>query len=874
MYSIKGDGIVIYSDVSPTESRKAASPKLTIGDNSAGSLEITLPSGNAGYDILERRTSEIVVYRDNVEVWSGRIISEKLDFWKNRVLTCEGELAYLNDTIQPQHKYFDDEHEEGITVGKFLEAVLDEHNKRFDNERYKFHIGETRIYNYDEILPEIVTDYETTLDCINKNIIERFQCHIRIEKINGKKYIGFVKEDAELSENTQTIRFGTNLLDFTKNWDLSELATVLIPRGMQLETEADENSDAFNKYVTLSDIPYEDMLEESEWGHYLRDKAGNLEHDENNNLIYVYDIEHDEEGNPVYKYKKDNNGYIPLETVDGKVTIRVDTNQNEFTEDNKIKKIVVEFLDYSENQNGVVVSKIETDGAYAVVYLSNEQGELYCLKDIYGHSEQVVDFSDAVDSIELIKNVRDYIQEQQFDKMVLEISAVDLRYLSEYAEPVKILDRMRCISYPHGMNTLFTVMELSIELDKPESAKYTLQKTVSFTPKQTSLLSGAISSVTAELQSPQSSVLLQARSDADKILREKTNGYVTYVTDTEGGRHSEALVVSSGRDYKHSDHFWIWNANGLGHYTKYVDDDGHETENPDPPEKDDVIGNWLNKYSLNVGMTMDGQIVANRITVGHMSADRVRTGVLVSQDGNVIWNLNYKGCDVTYDKRYEDEKGKEYYVTKTEYCEGGSLMIRNGSISLGTTSSKASDRFWDSAFYVDDSGNLHAEKGNIGGFTITASDIHNDKMTLDGWGLHLKDTISGVLTNVGYIGTSEWKEDSDLKNLAIRLEPDASAIVWAAKENKTSDTYKALLVYSTKTHDIYKKDTLTIHGNTDLSGFNLVNAWIDSDTVGVINGIIGDCILLSSGSIKSDGTIDTSMVRRVMIKKGFIVSYS
>ena len=130
MYSVKGDGIVIYSDISTTESRKAITPKLTIGDNSAGSLEITLPPGNAGYDILERRTSEIVVYRDNVEVWSGRIISEKIDFWKNRILTCEGELAYLNDTVQPQHKY-----EEGTTVEKFLNAVLDEHNKRFNDEK-------------------------------------------------------------------------------------------------------------------------------------------------------------------------------------------------------------------------------------------------------------------------------------------------------------------------------------------------------------------------------------------------------------------------------------------------------------------------------------------------------------------------------------------------------------------------------------------------------------------------------------------------------------------------------------------------------------------------------------------------------------------
>ena len=36
MYSIMGDGVMIYSDVSPTESRKADSPKLTLKDNAAG----------------------------------------------------------------------------------------------------------------------------------------------------------------------------------------------------------------------------------------------------------------------------------------------------------------------------------------------------------------------------------------------------------------------------------------------------------------------------------------------------------------------------------------------------------------------------------------------------------------------------------------------------------------------------------------------------------------------------------------------------------------------------------------------------------------------------------------------------------------------
>lgn len=40
----------------------------------------------------------------------------------------------------------------------------------------------------------------------------------------------------------QIIRFGDNLLDFTKNWDLTDLATVLIPRGATIEQESTEDS--------------------------------------------------------------------------------------------------------------------------------------------------------------------------------------------------------------------------------------------------------------------------------------------------------------------------------------------------------------------------------------------------------------------------------------------------------------------------------------------------------------------------------------------------------------------------------------------------------------------------------------------------------
>lgn len=839
MYSVKGDGILIYSDVSTTESRKASSPKLTLKDNAAGSLEITIPPGNAGYDTLLRMKSELIVYRDNKAEWYGRIIIEKTDFWNNRVLTCEGELAYLNDTHQPQYKY-----PAGTTVRTFLENVLSEHNKRYDDERYKFYIGESLIYNADEPLPEIVTDCEKTLDCINTNIIDRFECHIRIEHINGKKYVGFVKDEALFNENTQTIRFGDNLLDFTKNWDLTELETVIIPRGAKLETGSDEDSDAFDTYVSLGDIPNKSIPKKAEIGEYLRYKEGDnippefkvgdlvREVDENGEftgqLVYVYpDIPGE------WEYEEID-GYIVLERDGNDPTIRVDVNAS------RDDKRVVEFLDGDE-----VVAKIVTDGSYADVYLKNQNGEFYSLKDEYGWIENVVEFSDAENSVELLKKTRDYIQEHRFDQMELEVSAVDMQYLMGGAEPIKMLDRMRCISYPHGMNTLFTVTELSIELDRPDSAKYTLQKTLHYSPKQSSSLSGSMSVVAAELTSPNSTILTQAKSDADKTLREKTNGYVSLVTDTEGGRHSEALIISSGRDYKRSSHFWIWNSNGLGHYTEYGDDKYRPTV-----DKDDQTSKWLERYTLNLGITMDGAIVANRITVGHMSADRVRTGVLMSQDGNVVWNLNATDT-------YVAETGKTYL--------GGSLTMKKGSIALGTAKEFGK---WPGAFSVDDDGNLHAEKGNIGGFVIESDNIHNDRMLLDGEGLHM---YRDSRTDIGFLGISYWEQRPSYKSLAMNMENEGSAIWWSYRQRPSDDVFTVKLMYVAEKLENFKPNTLNalcdfyFHSNT------AYELWIDSDSGGANNGLNGTCILLTPDAINDDGTVDKRYAQKVTIKNGFVV---
>lgn len=892
MYTVKGDDIVIYSDVSATESRKAVSPKLTLKDSAAGSLSITLPPGNAGYDSLKLMTSEIIVYRDNEEIWAGRIVTEDRDFQNNRVLTCEGELAYLNDTIQPQKKY-----EEGTTVGEFLEELLENHNKRYTDERYKFYVDNAYIYNYNDTIDETVTDYENTLDCINTKIVKVFDCHMSIKNVEGKKYIKLVKEEATFNENTQVIRFGDNLLDFTKNWDLTDMGTVLVPRGAVLETtyeykkdktdttgnsyivkeiKSTEDSDALDTYVTLSDILRDVSIPElKEVGEYKRDADGKLDHDDDGNLIYVQQQETDESGNPIYKYKKDDNGYFWAEITelsDGSEvpTIRVkieNQNEDEETEITYTTEATVEFLEYDENGNGTVTSKIVTDGVYADVYLLSEDGELYSLATSFGRVEKVVEFSSVEDSVELIKQTRDYVKEHRFDQVSIEISAVDLRYLSDKYEPIHMLDRVRCISHPHAMDDLFTVTELSIQLDKADGAQYTMQKSIENVSNQ-ALISSDVSYASSEIESSHSDILTKAQSTAAKIIRESTNGYVSLVTDSENGKHSEALVISSGQDYTKSEHFWMFNINGLGHYTEYAG----STE--PTPDSDDIQKNW-GKYTLNLGLTMDGAIVANRVTTGHMSADRVRTGALVSQDGNVIWNLNATPQDIswesgTYTYTYTDEKGNEKTETivvkggTEENVGGGHMIIKKGQITLGTGGTGDNG----SKFSVNDNGELKAEYGIIGGFTIEKDNIHNSKMTLNNEGLILKNSSD----EMGRIGTTFLTNEDDKKVLVMNLEYGYAGIGWGVREGENAGSYSAVLFYANDDYEDYEAENFYMHRHLDLTGHTLKNANISGCSVN--GGLSGQYILLKPDAIKSDGTIDvnSNSTRTVTIQNGIIMA--
>lgn len=244
MFTVYADDICIYSDVSPSDKYKVINPTLTLADSAAGSFECTIPPGNAGYDKIDLFRTDIIVYEDKVDkdhiYWTGRVIKDEYDFYNKRKIYCEGALAFLNDTTQPPKEFL----VENTNVRSFLEELIRVHNSKVDSKR-KFEVGIVTMENY----IHRYTNYDTTLSCINEKLVNNIGGHIRVRYQNGGRFIDYLKDYPDAVD--QPIMFGKNLLDFSKTIDLTDIATVIIPRGARLDDQKNENLD---EYVTIESV--------------------------------------------------------------------------------------------------------------------------------------------------------------------------------------------------------------------------------------------------------------------------------------------------------------------------------------------------------------------------------------------------------------------------------------------------------------------------------------------------------------------------------------------------------------------------------------------------------------------------------------------
>ena len=583
MYSIYADGVCIYSDVFALESMKVLSPKLVLEDNGAGSLSMKLPPMNVGYESIIRMITDISVQKDGEEIWAGRVLSESKDFWNNRDLYCEGEMAFFNDSSQPPAEY------RGLSVRAYLERLIAVHNSKVAANR-QFSLGAVTVV--DKNFPIYYTNYEKTMEILN-TLVEQYGGHLRVRKVNGVRYLDYLAEYPDTC--SQVIQFGSNLIDFTRKWDSTEFATVIVPLGNRLEDS-------------------------------------------------------------------------PIEALDAYLTVE------------------------SVNRGSMYVQSNEAVAAY-------------------GWIEKTVTWDDVSDPAVLLEKAKTYLTDIQFDNLELELSALDLHYLDVKTEAVKLLDEIRVISRPHGLDRMFPVKKLDIPLDNPEQTQFTLGDVV-----KTSLTSVNNQTSAAILQKIEAlpkahSILKEAKENATQIMNMATTGYITITKDQYG---SETLYISNVRDYTKADKLWKWNMNGLGY-----SNDGGKT--------------------FGLAITMDGSIVADYITTGVLNADVIRAGVLKDYGGN--FSLDFTTGKLTMKKGSINIGNGNFTVD-----EDGNLFARRGTFA-GTLSG-AKGTF---------GGQLVAASGDFKG-VVQASDfldrygrsmMSGDKFAsdyLDLYGLTIRNKNTGAIT--------------------------------------------------------------------------------------------------------------------------------
>lgn len=218
MYQIKVDGQVLYSPALSDE-YQVISPRLKRAFNKADKLTFILPPTNAMHGKIPKLKSLITVEWDGKEIYRGRVLEEKTDMFNQTAMICEGELAYLVDSLLRPYEF------DGTAV-EFFHMMIEQHNAQVDAEK-QFTVGIVTAVTDEETFDTESTDYRDTLSEIGSFLLDRYGGYLRVRYENGVRYLDYLKEYNE--EINQTIEFGVNLLDIENHINAQELFTVLVP---------------------------------------------------------------------------------------------------------------------------------------------------------------------------------------------------------------------------------------------------------------------------------------------------------------------------------------------------------------------------------------------------------------------------------------------------------------------------------------------------------------------------------------------------------------------------------------------------------------------------------------------------------------------
>ena len=248
MYKVTCDGKPLHDNY--LQSIKIAEGLLTLELGKTGAFEFTIYPDHPYYDHVKPVSSIIEVFRNELSIFRGRALSIKYGFYNEKQVYCEGELAFLLDSIMPPHVYT------GSFV-EYLNFVLDFHNSQVEPEK-QFVAGSRTVADFYPFEVKEDFNFLTSFDTINQRMVERSGGYLQARHQYGTMYLDLLVPEMNISNvSSQQIRLGKNLLDIKKEVEGSEVFSGIVPLGAKIgDTEQRVDIYDVNKgfhYITNDD---------------------------------------------------------------------------------------------------------------------------------------------------------------------------------------------------------------------------------------------------------------------------------------------------------------------------------------------------------------------------------------------------------------------------------------------------------------------------------------------------------------------------------------------------------------------------------------------------------------------------------------------
>lgn len=236
MYKVYCDNELLYSE--RIDAFVIHNPKLSLELNKAGTFDFTIYPNHPKFNDLKKMRSIITVYNNDELLFRGRILNVETGWLNQKEVSCEGDLAFLNDSIVDK-SYEWDADSRAKTIKEAIEFYLDFHNKQMewidgvDKNDYivkfkKFKLGEIG-WSDDKIVRINSEGYESTWESI-ENLVKTYGGYLYTTFKDDSAYLNYVKEYSEEVIN-QPIEFGKNLLDFSHSANGEDIFTGILPLG-------------------------------------------------------------------------------------------------------------------------------------------------------------------------------------------------------------------------------------------------------------------------------------------------------------------------------------------------------------------------------------------------------------------------------------------------------------------------------------------------------------------------------------------------------------------------------------------------------------------------------------------------------------------